>query len=174
MNKNKKNTQNKNTQSTQEQDTTSQLTQQIETLKQDLTAMTDTAKRALADLQNFKRHADEQRSTLMNMGQIDILSNVMPVYDNLARALNHVPENIQDHEWTKGIENIKNQFLTLLQNCGLELLPGKGQPANPNLHEIVTSIPGTPNNIIIEVLEQGYSFQNKLIKPSKVVVGSDN
>lgn len=163
-----------NKKNTNHDETTSPTSEDIQNLQQELEAMTETAKRALADLQNFKRHADEQRSTLMNMGQIDILSNIMPVYDNLARAFNHTPEDLKDHEWIKGIENIKNQFLKLLENCGLELLPGKGSQADPNLHEIITAIPGTPNNEIFEVLEQGYSFQGKVVKPSKVVVGSDS
>lgn len=147
--------------------------QDIQTLQKDLEDMTNTAKRALADLQNFKRHAEEQRSTLMNMGQIDILTKIMPVYDNLARAISHTPEELKDNDWAKGIESIKNQFLNLLKNSGLELLPGKGETADPNQHEIVTAAPGAPKNQILEVLEQGYTFNGKVIKPSKVVVGNE-
>lgn len=150
-----------------------QQEQDIETLAQDLQNMTDTAKRALADLQNFKRHAEEQRSTLMNMGQIDIITKLMPIYDNLNLAISHTPEELKDNEWSKGIQNIKTQFLKLLEDAGLKLLDGKGQQANPNHHEIITAVPGAPQNEIIEVLEQGYTFNNKLIKPSKVVVGNE-
>jgi molecular chaperone GrpE len=80
---------------------------------------------------------------------------------------------MKDNDWTKGIHNIKSQFLKLLEDAGLKLLDGKGHQANPNHHEIVTAVPGAPENEIIEVLEQGYSFNDKLIKPSKVVVGNE-
>ncbi len=147
--------------------------QDIQTLQADLENMTNTAKRALADLQNFKRHAEEQRSTLMNMGQIDIITKIMPIYDNLQRAISQTPEEIKDNDWVKGVHSIQEQFLKLLQNSGLELLPGTGKQADPNHHEIITAVPGAPQNQIIETLEQGFTFNDKLIKPSKVVVGSD-
>lgn len=163
------NTEDKNTQSTA-QDTTEV---DIQTLQSELESMTNTAQRALADLQNFKRHAEEQRSTLMNMGQIDIITKLMPIYDNLNRAISHTPDEIKENDWVKGVHSIKDQFLTLLENSGLQLLPGKGEQANPNHHEIITATPGAPQNEIIETLEQGFTFNDKLIKPSKVVVGSD-
>lgn len=153
---------------------TKETEKDLETLQAELESMTNTAQRALADLQNFKRHAEEQRATLMNMGQIDIITKLMPIYDNLNRAISHTPEDINDNDWVKGVHNIKDQFLKLLENSGLKLLPGKGEQADPNHHEIITAVPGSPQNEIIETLEQGFTFNDKLIKPSKVVVGSDN
>lgn len=160
-------------QNTAPEASTTETEKDFQTLQTELETMTNTAKRALADLQNFKRHADEQRTQLMSMGQIDILTKLMPVYDNLARAMSHTPEELKDNDWIKGIESIQSQFQKLLQESGLELISGKESQADPNFHEIITAIPGTPHNQIVEVLEQGYTFKGKVIKPSKVVVGSD-
>lgn len=162
---------NQNTEENLQEESTTQ--QDIEDIQLELENMTSTAQRALADLQNFKRHAEEQRSTLMNMGQIDIITKLMPIYDNLNRAISHTPEEIKENEWTKGVTSVKDQFLKLLEASGLQLLPGKGEQADPNHHEIITAVPGAPTNEIIETLEQGFTFNNKLIKPSKVVVGNE-
>lgn len=141
-------------------------------LEQELQDMTNMAKRAMADLQNYKRQVEEERKTLMTMSKVTILSEILPAIDNLQRALNHVPKDMQGNEWTKGIEAITKQLEAVLTNSGLEVIATEGT-ADPNLHEIVTTIPGEQDQIL-EVLEVGYKVGEKVIRPAKVVVGNGN
>jgi molecular chaperone GrpE len=140
------------------------------TLEQELQDMTNMAKRAMADLQNYKRQVEEERKTLMTMSKVTILSEILPAIDNLQRALNHIPENLQDNEWTKGIEAITKQLEAVLTNSGLEVIETEGT-ADPNMHEVVTAIPGEQDQIM-EVIEVGYKVGDKVIRPAKVVVGN--
>ena len=139
-------------------------------LEQELQDMTNMAKRAMADLQNYKRQVEEERKTLMTMSKVTILSEILPAIDNLQRALNHIPADMQGNEWTKGIEAITNQLEGVLTNSGLEVIPTEGQ-ADPHLHEAITSIPGDQDKIM-EVIEIGYKVGDKVIRPAKVVVGN--
>lgn len=139
-------------------------------LEQELQDMTNMAKRAMADLQNYKRQVEEERKTLMTMSKVTILSEILPAIDNLQRALNHVPQEMQGNEWTKGIEAITKQLEAVLSNSGLEVIPTQGT-VDPNMHEAITSIPG-PADHILEVIEMGYKFGDKVIRPAKVVVGN--
>ncbi len=135
--------------------------------EQELAEMTEMAKRALADLQNFKRQVAEERPQLMGLGQLTILSEILPVMDNFSRAFK---AEHTETEWTKGIEGIFNQLEGILKTAGLEKIASIGEKADPNLHETVSSAPGTQDEII-EELEAGYTFNGKVIRASKVIVG---
>lgn len=139
-------------------------------LEQELQDMTNMAKRAMADLQNYKRQVEEERRTLMTMSKVSILSEILPAVDNLQRALNHVPAEMQGNEWTKGIEAITKQLEAVLTNSGLEVIATQGI-SDPNMHEVITTIPG-PQDQILEVIEAGYKVGDKVIRPAKVVVGN--
>lgn len=142
----------------------------IQKLKSDMDEMTGIAKRALADLQNFKKKADEERSQLLTLGKLSVVTELLPVLDNFKRAFQHVPEDLKTNEWVTGVTNIEQQFISIVKNAGLEEVPTTGN-ADPNLHETVSSIPG-PQDQIIEVLENGYTLNGKLVRPAKVVVGN--
>ena len=75
-------------------------------LQNELNQMKDIAQRAMADLQNYKRKAEEERSTLLQMGQVQVITEVLPVLDNFSRALQHTPAELQDNNWTQGIIQI--------------------------------------------------------------------
>jgi molecular chaperone GrpE len=139
------------------------------TPEQQLEDMTNVAKRAMADLANFKRQAAEERTQLMAMGKITVLTELLPVVDNLSRAFAHVPEDLKDNDWVKGVQNVKTQFEGLLSASGLEEIPTTG-PINPNLHEVVTTAPGETDQIV-ETLEKGYTFNGKVMRAAKVVAG---
>lgn len=139
-------------------------------LQKDLEQMTDIAKRALADLQNFKRQAAEERTQLMQMGKVTVLSDILPVLDNFNRAFEHTPPDLQENEWVNGMKNIKMQLEGLLTQSGLQEIATEGH-VDPNLHEIVSTAPGEKDQII-QVLEKGYTLNGKVIRAAKVIVGT--
>mgnify|MGYP000417936899 FL=1 len=77
---------------------------EIDEVKAQLTEMTETAKRTMADMQNLKRRQEEERKLLISMANIDLIRSILPVLDNIDRAIEHVPEGIDD--WFKGLEII--------------------------------------------------------------------
>lgn len=145
--------------------------QELETLQTQLATMTDTAKRAIADLQNYKKQAEEEKSRLINLGEVEVLKQLMPVIDNFSLAFTHIPKDSQNNDWIKGIQQIQTQLLSIFKNIGLEEIPSVGFACDPHLHEAISIIPGEKNQIIHEI-EKGYTFNGKVLKASKVIVGN--
>ena len=138
-------------------------------LAADLEKMTLTAQRALADLTNYKQQIAKERQMMAQMSQIKILEQFFPVIDNFNLAVKQTPEAIQSDNWYKGVENIHKMLNKITADIGLEAIGTES--LDSNLHEVISVIPGQKDQII-ETLEQGYKLGDKVIRPSKVVVGS--
>ena len=138
-------------------------------LAADLEKMTLTAQRALADLSNFKEQVRKERLMMAQMSQIRVLEQFFPVIDTFNLAVKQTPEAIKSDNWYKGIQNIHKMFNKLTTDMGLEAIGTES--LDSNLHEVISVIPGEKDKII-ETLEQGYKLGDKVIRPSKVVVGS--
>jgi molecular chaperone GrpE len=146
---------------------------ELEALKAELETMTATAQRALADLQNFKRHAETQRAELGIYANIQLLNALFPVIDNFGRAFEHVPEELAEHEFVKGIQGVQSSLMNTLKNLGLEPIDQIGVPMDPNLHEVLMEADG-PKNEVMQIFETGYTFKGQTLKPAKVQVGKGN
>lgn len=145
--------------------------EELTKLKGELDSMTETAKRALADLQNYKRRAEEERSELQIYANLRLLEAIFPTIDNLARAFDSVPEDLKTNEWIKGVQSIEKNLLTELEKLGLEVISQSGVQVDPNKHEVVLQGVG-PANQVVQILEKGYLYKGRVIRPAKVQVGS--
>ena len=139
--------------------------------EEELAKMTDTATRAAADLQNFRRRAEEERGSLALYANLQFLQGIFPVIDNFQRAFEHIPEDLADNEWVKGVYGIEKQFMDTLASLGLLEIPAKpGSPFDPNIHEALMQAPGKKDTVL-ECLERGYQFKDQVVRPAKVKVG---
>ena len=138
-------------------------------LAADLEKMTLTAQRALADLSNYKQQVAKERQMMAQMSQIRVLEQFFPIIDNFNLAVKQTPEAIQSDNWYKGIQNIHKMLNKITTDMGLEAIGTES--LDSNLHEVISVIPGEKDQII-ETLEQGYKLGDKVVRPSKVVVGS--
>ena len=143
---------------------------QIAQLKEELEAMTETAKRSMAEFQNFRRRVEEERGEFRVHANIQLLEAIFPAIDNLARAFENIPEELQANEWVTGIEAIENSLLQALKQLGLKAIDETGIPADPNRHEVLMEGDG-PAGQVTQVLEKGYEFNGKTIRAAKVQVG---
>lgn len=139
-------------------------------LQADLTAMTETAKRALADLQNFKRRAEEERAELQVYANMRLLQALFPALDNFARAFATTPEELKTNEWVKGVQAIENNLMTALSTLGLEVIDQTGVAADPHRHEILMEGEGAAGTVL-QIFEKGYAFNGKTVRAAKVQVG---
>lgn len=144
---------------------------ELQALQAELAVMTETAKRAMADLQNFKRRSEEERGEIQIYANLKLLEAIFPAIDNLARAFETVPEELKNNEWLKGVQAVEKGLLDELQKLGLEVINQSGIPVDANKHEVLMQIAG-PANQIINVLEKGYSYKGRTIRAAKVQVGS--
>lgn len=144
---------------------------EITKLKNELQQMTEMAKRTMADLTNLKRRQEEERRIIINMANIDLIRNIIPILGNLERAKQHVPDTAK--EWFQGLEISINQLNKVLIDAGLRPMETVGQQFNPEWHEALLQGPGE-KDVIIEELEKGYFLGDRVLKHAKVKIGTGN
>lgn len=127
--------------------------------------------RAKADFLNYKKEEGLRTSELMDYLRTQQILEILKIIDNWDRAMKHKPEEIKDSSWIEGIEMIENQLKDFLKSEGVEEVKAIGETFNPELHEAVEEVDNSgESGEIAEVLEKGYTLNNKLIRPSKVKV----
>jgi len=142
----------------------------IEELKKKIVELEDVVKRSQADFLNLKRRTDEERiKNIRYSGEQEIIK-ILPVFDNFKRASEHVPKELEKNEWIKGIVQIEQYFKKVLEDIGIKKIECLGMPANYNFHEIISQLPGK-KEIILQEIEAGYIYNDKVIKATKVIVG---
>lgn len=137
-------------------------------LQMELEKMTTIAKQALADLQNFRRRAEEEKAAFVTFANAQLVSALLPTLNSINLALKHEPK---DAEWTKGAEQIFKQILEAFAKQGLQEIPTVNQPFNPRLHEALLVALGE-KDLVLEELEKGYMLGDRVIKQARVKVGN--
>lgn len=150
----------------------------IESLKQALAKERDKSsanlsgwQRAQADLTNYKHRVNQEKEEICRFGNTTIMLSLLPVLDDLERAIASVPDDMAKHSWVDGIVLIERKLQSSLKAQGLCQIKALGELFDPNLHEAVMQGKGK-EGIVVEEIEKGYKLNGRLIRPSKVVVGS--
>ena len=141
-----------------------QTKSQIEELKYAL-------QRERADAINLRRRHEEEIANLRGRMKTDIIHDLLPVIDNFERALKHVPKDLKDHDYIKGVQAIVKQFETALADLGVERIKTVGEHFNPHLHEAVGLEEGDgQHEIVSEELQAGYKLGDEVIRHAMVKV----
>lgn len=127
--------------------------------------------RAQADLMNYRRRAEQEKEEIGRFGNTTIMLSLLPILDDLERALTSIPDGLAKHSWVDGIRLIERKLQANLEAQGLSQIKALGEPFDPNLHEAMMQGKGKEGTVVEEI-EKGYKLNNRLIRPSKVVVGS--
>ena len=127
--------------------------------------------RAEADFINYKRRSEQEKEEISKFSTSMLMLKILPILDDLERAFAASPPRLAKLGWVDGIRLIDRKLRTTLEAQGLSLINALGEPFDPHLHEAVRQDKGK-EGIIIEEVQKGYKFQDKVIRPSKVVVGS--
>ena len=127
--------------------------------------------RVQADFINYKRRVEQEIQEIGKLANANLVLNLLPILDDLERALASVPDDLAEVSWVDGIRLIDRKLRGALEAMGLSRIEAIGEPFDPNIHEAVMQAKGK-EGIVVEELEKGYMFQDKIIRPTKVVVGS--
>jgi len=126
-------------------------------------------KRERADFINFKKEEAARLARVAEWEKENLVKKLLPLLDNMDFAV--MPEDLKDHPWARGIENIKSQFLNFIKDIGLEEIESLGKQFDPYLHEAVETVEGESETpIVIEEAQKGYTINGKVIRPAKVKV----
>lgn len=126
--------------------------------------------RAQADFINFKRRVEQERSETVKAANAMLMLNLLPVLDDLERALESVSVKLAGLTWVDGIHLIYRKLLAILEGYGLSEIEALGEPFDPNLHEAVLYGEGEEGKVI-EELQKGYKLYDRVIRPTIVKVG---
>ncbi len=155
-------------------------TEDIEALKEVLSQERQKAEehlsgwqRTQADFINYKRRAERDKEDICRYANADLLGTILPILDDLERALEAAPEDAAGADWLEGVMLIERNLRQSLTAQGLTPIEALGQPFDPNLHEAVRQDKGE-EGIVVAELAKGYKLHDRVIRPSKVVVGSDD
>jgi len=150
----------------------------IETLKQALAEEKEKAERYLANWQraqadfiNYKRRNEQERKDFNKFANATLMLSLLPVLDDLERALDSIPPRSAKFTWVDGIRLIERKLRTSLEAQGLTPIKALGEPFDPNFHEAVRQDKGK-EGIVIEELQKGYKLYDRVIRPTMVVVGN--
>lgn len=132
--------------------------------------LTNQLARAMADLQNFKRRSEEEKASFVKFANAELLKTILPILDNLDRSVTHLPEELQDNEWAKGMLHIHDDLIKTFEKLGIEKIKTVGERLDPTKHEAMLTGPGE-QDVILEEFEPGYTLLDDVIKVAKVKVG---
>jgi molecular chaperone GrpE len=146
------------------------LQQQITDLQAELGKARDLAARAQADLQNAKARVERDADDLRKYASEGMIRRILPTLDNFQRAFQHVPAELKDHEWVKGVSAIEADLMKQMEAAGLKRMDSLGALVDPNRHEVLALGPGEAEKVC-EVFEEGYELNGKVLRPAKVKAG---
>lgn len=127
--------------------------------------------RSQADFANYRRRTEQEKQDLGKFANATLFCDILPVVDDLERALEHIPEEYAKHDWVEGVRLVERKFKSILERQGVKPVCALGMEFDPNLHEALKQEKGKEGMVISEV-QKGYTFHDKLLRPSRVIVGS--
>jgi len=145
------------------------LTEQLADAKEDQL-------RVQAEMQNLRRRAERDVESAHKFGLEKLINGLLPVLDNLDRAIGAVPEESADNEGVKplleGVELTRKTATDVLTRFSVEVLEPFGEPFDPQFHEAMTMVPSAtaePNSVV-DVLQKGYTLNGRLLRAAMVVI----
>jgi molecular chaperone GrpE len=133
--------------------------------------LTNALKRERADAENLRRRHEQEIAELRTRVKSNVVTDLLPVIDNFERALKHIPDDLKDNDYIKGVEGIVKQFEKTLADMGVERIKTVGDHFDPNLHEAVSMEEGDgQDEIVSEELQTGYKIGNDVIRHAMVRV----
>lgn len=160
----------------EKQETQEEITETPETLEMNeweekYNAEHDAYLRLAADYDNFRKRTAKEKEQLYTGGKADAVEKLLPVYDNLERALNQPTE---DAAYKKGVEMTMTQLVSILNGLGVEIFGNVGDSFDPNIHNAVmhTEEEGTAENTITQVFQKGFKIGEKIIRFAMVQVAN--
>ena len=135
------------------------------------TAERDSHLRLAAEFDNFRKRTIKEKEASYGHGKADAVAKLLPIYDNLERALNQPTE---DAAYKKGVELTMNELVKIFTGLGVEIFGNPGDEFDPNLHNAVMHIDdeNLGENVISQVFQKGFKIGDKVVRFAMVQVAN--
>jgi len=132
----------------------------------------DLAQRTRAEFENYQKRIQKDREQERRYMYGEFLRDLLPVLDNLERAIAAAEQAGEKGPLVDGVAMVQSQFLELFKRYGVTRIDALDKPFDPHLHQAVMqqATADKPANTVVQVLEQGYLNQDRVLRPAKVIV----
>jgi molecular chaperone GrpE len=144
----------------------------LEELQNEVNTLKDKNMRITAEMVNTLRRKDEETNRLLKYSNESLITELLPVIDNFERALNVDVTSNDVESYQKGMTMIYNSLKNILEKFEVKEIEAIDKEFDPSFHQAVMQEEkeGTKENIVIEVLQKGYTYKDKVIRPAMVKV----
>lgn len=154
------------------------LNERIQQLEETNKELNDRLLRRIAEFENYKRRTENDQMNLLKYAAEPFIAKILPVYDDLNRSLSHAEDEKNNKSLLEGLKLVLDKFNKILKEQGVEKIETKGKEFDFNLHDALLQQPSSdvPENTIIEEIEPGYMYKDKVLRHAKVIVslGAEN
>lgn len=129
-------------------------------------------KRTKADFENYQKRMQKERQQERQYMYGPLLFDLLPILDNLQRAIDAATQAGETSSLVDGVVLVQKQFLDLLKRYQVHPIEAEGKPFDPHLHQAMMQQPSAEHepNTVIQVIEQGYTTHDRVLRPAKVIV----
>ncbi len=151
------------------------LKSKIEELEKEVSELKDALLRKAAEFENYKRRTENDQMNLLKYAAEGFIAKILPVYDDLERSIKHFEDSDNVKSIKEGLQLVFNNFTKILNEQGVKRIEAKGKPFDFNYHEALMQQPSgdLPPNTVLEEIEPGYIYKDKVLKHSKVIVSRE-
>ena len=151
----------------------------IAVLQQQIADLTDALQRERADVMNVRRQHGDQLAKLQTNAKTQVITDLLPVIDNFERALKHVPADLADNDYVKGVRGVVKQFEQTLEQIGVQRIKTVGEVFDPSLHQAISmeeandpsqDLGGAQVEVVCEELQPGFRLGDQVIRHAMVKV----
>ena len=130
------------------------------------------AQRKQAEFENYRKRSIRETAAAQERGAVKLAMALLPAVDNLERALEHAPEEADEHGFVVGVRHVHSDLVAALEKSGIERFSPEGEAFDPAFHEAVAQAPneGQAPGTIVEVYQRGYRVGETVVRPARVVV----
>jgi molecular chaperone GrpE len=146
--------------------------QHYEELKTQVEELKDRYLRTAADFENFRKRSEKERENIVCYANEKLISDLLPILDNLERALTAVPNGTNLESILEGVHMVSKNLHSVLGACGLEPVRAIGTPFDPQIHEAVGVLPSEQHDegTVMSEIQKGYRLKGKVLRHSIVHV----
>lgn len=154
---------------------TENLEEKIILLEQDIIQYKELALRKAAEFENYKRRTENDQLNLLKYAAESLIIKLLPTIDDLERSLEHMTEETDVQKIKEGVQLIYNKFVKTLADQGVQKMESIGKPFSVEFHEALMqrADDSVPPHTVIDELETGYMYKDRVIRHAKVIVSED-
>ncbi len=132
----------------------------------------DALRRMQADFVNYKRRSVQEQQEARVSVESSVIERLLPVLDDLGRALLATPAEYADQSWVEGIFLVRRRLFNTLEQIGVRQVGSVGEAFDPNIHDALMTQSGTgsPMGTVVQVTRSGYALGERIIRPAQVIV----